>query len=160
METISETPFLVPEKVEDPSDVIQLETEKLKEMVDESSLSEVTTQVETNDVKKAPKRPIIEILFDFVKTEKELNPVLCGYFCKLVNALINSNRKLFNIYAFLQANEVVSSLIKHVYNRSIAELVIKILNQDIIKSDFKSEVVTFFIVNDDSKDHVLCEIIQ
>lgn len=69
-------------------------------MVDESSLSEVTTQVETNDVKKAPKRMIIDILFDFVKTDIELNPVLCGYFCKLVNSLINSNRKFFNIYAF------------------------------------------------------------
>ena len=54
----------------------------------------------------------------------------------------------------------MTSLIKHVYNRSIAELVIKILNQDIIKSDFKSEVVNFFIVNEDQKDLVICEIIK
>ncbi len=74
--------------------------EKLKEYVESSSISDTTTQVETNDGVKIPKRKMIDVLFDFVRTDTELNPVLCGYFCKLINSLINSQRKNFNLFVF------------------------------------------------------------
>jgi len=60
---------LVSDKEEESTSIIQNDTEKLKDIVDESSLSEVTTQVETNDVKKTPFRMVIDIFFDFVKTD-------------------------------------------------------------------------------------------
>lgn len=70
---------------------------------------------------------IIDILFDFLRVETELNPVLCGYFCKFTNTLMNHNRKGFFSYVFDPENKVVEYLIKHIYNRSIADTLVKIL---------------------------------
>lgn len=132
----------------------------MKDQDEVSTISDVTTQVETNDNPKALKRKTIDVLFDFVRSESELNPVLCGYFCKLVNTLITSQRKNFNLFAFDSSTQVISSLINHVYNRSIADLLIKILNQDVIRSDYKDEVLSFIIINDELKEQVLCQIID
>jgi hypothetical protein len=46
-------------------------------------------------------------------------------------------------------------MINHIYNRSIADLLVKILNQDIMKSDFKNEVIQFIINSDELKIEVL-----
>lgn len=89
-----------PSQIDESPIVNEPSPEKLKEYVESSSISDTTTQVETNDGVKIPKRKMIDVLFDFVRTDTELNPVLCGYFCKLINSLINSQRKNFNLFVF------------------------------------------------------------
>jgi len=103
------------------------ESEK-KQLIIEESLSEATTQVETVEPPFEMKKHIIDIFFDFIRTEEELNPVLCGYFCKIVGSMLTSFRKKFNRYAFNSENKIIESMIRHSYNRSIADLLIKILN--------------------------------
>ena len=66
--------------------------------------------------------------------------------------MITQHRKKFNIYVFNPENKIIESLINHVYNWSIADLLVKILNQDIMKSDFKNEVIQFIITEEDLKD--------
>ena len=111
--------------------------EEKKPDQEEMDLSEQTTQVETNDAEAKQKQVlIIDILFDFLRTAEELNPVLCGYFCKLINSLFNSHRKEFNLYVLNPQNQVIEYMIKHIYNRSIADTLTKLLNQDIIHSEF------------------------
>lgn len=46
-----------------------------------------------NDKKLSTNDPanLLEYLFEFVDSEEDLNPVLCGYFSKLVKSLIKRN---------------------------------------------------------------------
>jgi hypothetical protein len=75
------------------------------------------------------KQPLLERLFSFVRTEeKPLNPVLSGYFAKLVTLLINRKQKSLVPYVFGSDSDVIDWLIYHVYQKSISELLSKFLN--------------------------------
>lgn len=71
------------------------------------------------------------MLLDFVRQNEPLNPVLCGYFCKLLAALMNHSRKEFAAFVFSpRDNTAVEHLIKHISNRSIADILVKVLAED------------------------------
>lgn len=75
-------------------------------------------------------------LFKFVRTqEKPLNPVLSGYFSKLVTLLVNRKQKLLVPYIFDENPDIIESLVYHVYQKSISELLNKFLN--IMVHDFE-----------------------
>ena len=59
--------------------------------------------------------------------EKPLNPVLCGYFSKLVTLLLNRKQKNIIPYIFDPASDVMDRLLQHVYSKSISELLQKLL---------------------------------
>lgn len=116
--------------------------------------------METAEINIAHKKHIIDILFDFIRVEDELNPVLCGYFCKLITNLLNSNRKQFCLYVFNPQNQIIQSMINHIYNRSIADLLVKILNQDVLKSDYQQEVLPFIMTDEDLKEDTVLHILD
>ena len=53
--------------------------------------------------------------------------MLSGYFCKLFSVLIGNKPK--EVYAYIYNHtEVLDNLVKHVYQKSISEVLIRILN--------------------------------
>lgn len=73
------------------------------------------------------------------KTEEEqLNPVLSGYFCKLVSLLISRKQRQLVPYIFAKDSEIMQFLVKHTYQRSISEILNKLLTQ--IDSDYDTEL--------------------
>ncbi len=56
---------------------------------------------------------LFEKFIAFVDTDEELNPVLCGYFCKLFQVLVgNKPREVFT-YVYSHP-EVLDNMVKHV----------------------------------------------
>ena len=49
---------------------------------------------------KPQRLDLLDSLFTFVRQTEELNPVLCGYFTKLVNIFIMKRASEFNKYVF------------------------------------------------------------
>ena len=73
------------------------------------------------------------------KTEEEqLNPVLSGYFCKLVSLLISRKQRQLVPYIFAPGSDIIPFLVKHTYQRSISEILNKLLTQ--IDSDYDAEL--------------------
>lgn len=60
------------------------------------------------------------------ETEEELNPVLCGYFTRLMTNLINRRPKLLFQF-FTERPDVVHRMTKHLYSSAITESLIRVL---------------------------------
>jgi len=59
---------------------------------------------------------LLDRLFKFVMTDKKpLNPVLAGYFAKLVTLLINRKQKQLVPYVFAPGSKIIDKLLYHVY---------------------------------------------
>ena len=122
----------------------------------ENTVEEETVDTATNaeyEADPALKKHIIDILFDFVRTDEELNPVLWGYFTKFINSLLNHNRRGFFSYVFNPENKVVDYFIKHIYNRSISEWLIKILLEDLEHIEQKTQYVMDIINSFETQEY-------
>ena len=72
---------------------------------------------------------LLERLIKFIRLkEKPLNAVLSGYFAKLFTLLINRKQKSLLPYILAPESDIVESLLYHVYQKSLSELITKILN--------------------------------
>jgi hypothetical protein len=72
---------------------------------------------------------LLDYLFKFVEcTKTPLNPVLSGYFAKLVIMLLNRKQKQIVPYLFGPNCKVIERLLFHAYQKSISEVLHKILN--------------------------------
>jgi len=88
---------------------------------------------------------LLDRLFKFIRTEpedkEELNPVLSGYFCKLVSILISRKCRQLVPYVFSPGSDLIECLLKHVYQRSISEILNKLLTQiDMNDAEYETEV--------------------
>jgi len=62
-----------------------------------------------------------------LNTDETLNSVLSGYFTKLFNILISN--KASEVYRYIYSHpKVFDNLIRHLYQKSISELLSKLLN--------------------------------
>ena len=115
------------------------ETEEQKESVTKNEPEAEDQEEEENP---AGKYMLLERLMKFIRqTEKPLNAVLSGYFAKLFTLLINRKQKSLLPYVFAPESDIVESLLYHVYQKSLSELITKFLN---IQEDtiFTSDEVT------------------
>ena len=72
---------------------------------------------------------LLDRLMKFIRQkEKPLNAVLSGYFAKLFTLLINRKQKSLLPYVLAPESDIVESLLYHVYQKSLSELITKILN--------------------------------
>jgi hypothetical protein len=72
---------------------------------------------------------LLERLLKFIRSkDRPLNAVLSGYFTKLMTLLINRRSKSLIPYVYAPESDVIESLLYHVYQKSISELVNKFLN--------------------------------
>lgn len=84
---------------------------------------------ELDEAEQGGRYQLLDRLFRFIRTkEKPLNPVLSGYFSKLVTLLINRKQKNLIPYVFSPASDVINCLLYHVYQKSISELLNKLLS--------------------------------
>ena len=82
---------------------------------------------------------LLERLFKFLESDEDLNPVLSGYFCKLVTLLINRKQKQVIPYVFSEGSTIIDRLLHHVYQKSISELLNKLLT--VADNEYDSDVV-------------------
>ena len=83
---------------------------------------------------------LLDRLFKFIRTkDKSLNPVLGGYFFRLVGLLIMRKQKLLVPYIFGDDSDVIECLMHHVYQKSVSEVLNKLLN--ILGINFDDEMV-------------------
>jgi len=72
---------------------------------------------------------LLDRLMQFIRSrDKPLNAVLSGYFSKLLTLLINRKSKILLPYVFNHESDVIESLLFHIYQKSISELLNKLLN--------------------------------
>ena len=89
---------------------------------------------------------LLDRLFKFLDTpstsdnddaDEPVNPVLAGYFSKVVQLLINRKQKQIVPYIIADENKVIQRLVRHVYSRSVAEVIHRLLH--IVESNFDDE---------------------
>lgn len=90
--------------------------------------TEVTQQNE-EDEDIDNKFVLLDRLFTFIEQEEDLNPVLAGYFAKLVSLLISRKQKLLIPYIFAPESKIIDNLVKHCGQKSISEVLNKLLTQ-------------------------------
>ena len=72
---------------------------------------------------------LLDRLMKFIRPkEKNLNAVLSGYFSKLMTLLLTRKQKSLLPYVFSEGSDIVDCILNHVYQKSISELVSKLLN--------------------------------
>ena len=99
----------------------------------------IATDAEAEDAEPVSKYMLLDRLFKFIRTdEKPLNPVLAGYFSKLTILLINRKQKQIIPYIFGPESDVLDCLLKHIYQKSVAEVLQKLMN--IVDTNFDSEL--------------------
>ena len=83
---------------------------------------------------------LLNRLFKFVDNDGEepVNPVLAGYFSKVVQLLINRKQKQIVPYLIADENKCVEKLLCHVYSRSVAEVIHRLLHP--IESNFEEDI--------------------
>lgn len=80
---------------------------------------------------KNNKYELFERLLSFLETPEgsteELNPVLSGYFSKVFAQLVSTKAK--EVYSYVYTHtRVLDNLVKHSYQKSISEVLIRLLN--------------------------------
>ena len=96
---------------------------------------------EEEEEEEEGKHVLLERLFKFIRTEgdEQLNPVLSGYFCKLVSLLISRKQKSLVPYIFAPNSDIIEHMLKHIYQKSISEVLNKLLTQ--IDGDYEPEIM-------------------
>eukprot|EP00826_Nyctotherus_ovalis_P010143 TRINITY_DN12698_c0_g1_i6.p1 TRINITY_DN12698_c0_g1~~TRINITY_DN12698_c0_g1_i6.p1 ORF type:complete len:424 (+),score=158.39 TRINITY_DN12698_c0_g1_i6:452-1723(+) len=72
---------------------------------------------------------LLEKLLSFLNTSEEVNPTLAGYFSKVMQIIIEK-RKLDLLEYLFTYKEHAGNLIKHSYNKSISDILNKILSNE------------------------------
>lgn len=94
---------------------------------------ELPTQKQEEEVsaEKAEKKrlPLLEKLLSLLDPKEEINPVLAGYFAKITLSIIEKQELDFLSYVFAFP-EHVQNVIKHIYNKSIADVLLKIISKE------------------------------
>lgn len=87
---------------------------------------------------------LLEYLMSFLENdEKYLNQTLCGYFQKAINAILNKRGNDFLSFMF-ERKDYITKLINHSINKSISEIIFRLLTIDIPMTDNK----TVFFMNE------------
>jgi hypothetical protein len=121
------------EEEEEPSKkLVETEEEKKETAEEMPALQEPEAEDQEPEVSEpnpAGKFMLLDRLLKFIRsTDKPLNPVLSGYFSKLLTLLINRKPKSLMPYVFSPESDVIESLLNHVYQKSLSELITKFLN--------------------------------
>lgn len=104
-----------------------------------TAATELTQADDQEEQEPISKYMLLDRLFKFIRTdETPLNPVLAGYFCKLLILLINRKQKQIIPYIFGQDSDVLDCLLKHLYQKSVAEILNKLMN--IVDTNFDGDL--------------------
>ncbi len=90
--------------------------DKEEEAEETKAINEPEPEEEEPEEVLGDKHMLLDRLFGLISTEEgPLNSVLCGYFAKLVNLLIQRKSKELNAYVFQEGKTVLLNLLNHIY---------------------------------------------
>jgi len=101
----------------------------------------VAGTTENSEDEQVSKYMLLDRLFKFLEAEEDdepVNPVLAGYFSKVVQLLVNRKQKQIVPYIIADENKVIEKLLRHVYSRSVAEVIHRLLH--IVESNFEDDL--------------------
>ena len=108
---------------------------------DQTQATTVANSDKSDDEEQLSKYMLLDRLFKFITIEENEGPVnfvLAGYFSKVVQLLINRKQKQIVPYIIADENKVVENLLRHVYSRSVAEVIHRLLH--IVESNFEDDI--------------------
>ena len=116
-----------------PGDPLDLELKERASLEEEKQLPSLQTQDSTTcETRERSKYDYLDKLFSFLTTRPteedggELNPVLCGYFSKLVSTLVLRRPKEFFLY-ISERPMALHQMARHLYSRGISDTLSQIL---------------------------------
>ena len=78
---------------------------------------------------------LLDQLLEFLDTHEELLPILCGYFNKIMQALLNKQKAMFLEYLLLERNgSIFNLLMKQLQHHSLASLLVELLQMKVTNS--------------------------
>lgn len=116
--------------VEDDDIIVRVSDEDLEE--EKMTMITGSTYADSQDqaVEMERRQELLDFLFSFIQDgEKELNPVLCGYFCKMVNCLLTKRAKQTLTYLFTHPNTLMN-MVHHMESRGVYEILMRVLRID------------------------------
>lgn len=125
------------EKVEVPIEEAKKEEQKTEEKQHDSPVHVddiLFDSPKEEDKQNVPKNPnarywLLDKLLSLLNTKGQVNTVLAGYFAKVVQMLLERRRQDFLDYIF-RYSEFVENFIRHSYNKSVAEVLSRIISND------------------------------
>jgi len=108
--------------------------EPAPEDMEDSAANETTVKKE----EEANRYMLLDKLFLFIRSKEDddLNPVLSGYFSKILRILITKRQKQLVPYLFDTFSDIIDCLLRHSYQKSISEVLYKILTE-VESSDYE-----------------------
>ena len=82
---------------------------------------------------------LLDYLLTFLKTDKELNYVLCGYFASIIKALLQMQSTIIINYFYKEKKDIIKQLIHYSYRESISSILNQIFQYDISVEEFNIE---------------------
>ena len=108
-------------------------TEDAETKEDEATKEEETTMA--TEATKEPEKPkhdysLIDSLSQFLYEDEDPLPILCGYFLKVMEQLLDKQKQMTLEYLLLQQEgKIFSGLLRHLGHHSLATLLIKLIEQ-------------------------------
>jgi len=138
--------------ITDDDDEVNIEGDSLDKTP--PSTEDQTAEDEKEDSPEANEFPYLDHLFRFLDSES-LNLTSAGYFAKIVNNLLSKRTSELISYIYERKPEILQKMIQHIYSKSIAEFLAKVLT-------FESSVLvnTQNEVYNEKRSEVLKEIIK
>jgi hypothetical protein len=82
----------------------------------------------------------MDTLVGFIDTDEELQPILCGYFLKIMVQMLQKQKNLTLEYLLLERKgKIFDGLLRHIEHHSIALLLISLLEINIQPESVKKE---------------------
>lgn len=107
--------------------------------IEEENQEQVSIEIidKDDEIEKKQDYRLIEKFFEFLNIppdsdwtdEEPLNPTLCGYFCKVLQIMISHQPKEMINYIISTDYKVLDKMINFIENKSICEILIKLLNE-------------------------------
>lgn len=118
----------------------------------------------TEEEIEATRFEMLEKFLEFLKPKEELNNVLSGYFSRLCMIFLQKRRDQFVEYVYTKEG-VLDLFINHITNKSITDVVAKLLSQTLVKGlSFEElqgkkeqiihDIVKKFAAGNDEEDHL------
>ena len=115
-----------------------------KELSEENKENNDKMDLENNERNNDNKIELLDYLLTFLKTDKEPNYVLCGYFASIIKALLQAQPTIIINYFYKEKKECIKQLINYSYRESISEILNKIFQYDISVEEFNIEEIDLF----------------
>ena len=112
------------------SDNTKDQVDEVNLLCDDEKMSDTSTPSRSQNIGNGNKYELLDDVFNLILSKNkndEVNPVLSGYFKKIILGLLSYKQKEMMSYIYTKET-LMEKLLNHVYDNSICDVIIKILN--------------------------------